>query len=462
MLITDKKNIVALIISVLVIYVLGGVGYFALTPPPLWVINTLFQVFFFVLTLKIVLNISTKMKERSFLLVVFIYIALVTALYILVLNVVYLNSQGIPFQFYSADGRLYYEKSLAISLLISSKGWLGAAGDVLGISYGISDYGFFLYNAFFLHYFGDMPVLARCFNIIYYPASCILLFKISKMLFLRKDYAVISLALFAAVPNFYIYSASNLKEILMTFIMLLVIFNGIKIIQLGKLRLFNFLALFFSAVLLLFFRPILLMVLLFSLFISFVLSESFEKKYLVKSIIWFILISVVTGVFVIAGDSILLLFELASRASENNAAAKSATSGRAIVSYPIWFYLAMFPFAPFASYISLPFKENEMLIAGAQFIKAYWMYFVLAGIINNLTNKKMWGIFSILFIYYLALAINGYTVDTRFHMLLLPIMFLIAPHGLKWNINYSRILLFIFLLVNVLLTFLWNYLRAGA
>ncbi|WP_417238949.1 glycosyltransferase family 39 protein [Bizionia sp.] len=452
-------------LSILFVYfctiILGSTLYFNFIPNPLWVGNTLFQIIFFILYSQFIFKLSQGKTESNFLKLSFVFNVLVGSIWVIIIYAFYSEMSGYPFEFHAKDGLNYYTKGKEIAGLIPHLGFFSSVDTVLSGEFGFSDYGFFAYNAVLIFLFGDNIIIERLLNVIWLALAAIYLYKISKLCFSNKTYAVVALILMVAVPNFYVYAAGNRKEILMIFFLLGFTYYGLRVLHSGDITTANILLTCFFLVLIFFMRPILCLVGLYALFIAYINSTYFKGKIISKAFIWFGVFTSVIIVLIIAGDELLLMWDYSQVATESNNTNKANSSGGDLSAYPIWFYFSLFPFAPVSGFIELPGKENEMFMAGAHFIKVlYTALFIFGSVVAYKFKSARW-IFHFIVIYFLALAINGYTVDTRFHMVLLPFIFLIVPFSTEINFRFKWTLYCGFCFLSIFFITAWNYFRIG-
>lgn len=459
--IINKKYQLSILLVYFLTIILASTLYFSFIPNPLWIVNTLFQVIFFILYSQFLFKLSQDCSERSFLKLSFIFNILVGCTWVIIIYAFYSQMSGLPFEFHATDGLNYYTKGKEIAELVPHLGLFSSVDKVLSGEFGFSDYGFFTYNALLILFFGDYIIIERLLNAIWLALTAIYLFKISKLCFSNKTYAVIALILMAAVPNFYIYAGGNRKEILMIFFLLAFIYHGLKILHLGNLTVSNILLTCFFLVLIFFMRPVLCLIGLYSLFIAYLNSNYFKGKIFSKAFIWLSVFTSVILLLIIAGEALMLMWEYSQVATESNNTNKVNSSGGNLSAYPVWFYLLLFPFAPVPGFIELSGKENEMFMSGAQFIKVlYTALFIFGSLFAYKIKATRW-IFHFIIVYFLALAINGYTVDTRFHMVLLPFIFLIVPFSSELKFQFKWLFYCVFCFLNVFFIIAWNYFRIG-
>jgi hypothetical protein len=457
----QKNYQASILFSYLLVITLSSLLYFRLLPNPLWVINSLFQICFFIVYSNFIYNLSLNTTTKKFLKIIFFLNIVVGSFWVVCVFSFYIAMTGQPFEFYASDGLEYYNKGKEIALLLPNFGLWESVSTVLGGAYGLSDYGFFLYNGVLTYLFNDTPLIGRLLNVLWFSISIIFLYKISLICFSKRIYAVISIALMMSVPNFYIYAAGNRKEIMMILFLLGFLYFGLKVLYLGEITVRNITLSFLFLVFIFFMRPLLCIVSLYALFIAYLNSEYFKGKVLSKSFIW---LGVFTSVFLVlflAWDVLEVMWNYSQVATEANNTNKANSSGGNLSAYPVWFYFSLFPFAPVPGFIELPGKENEMFMAGAQFIKVlYTALFIFGSGIAYKLKSARW-IFHFIIIYFLALAINGYTVDTRFHMVLLPFIFLIVPFSTELKFRFKWLFYCTFCFLNVVFIIAWNYFRIG-
>lgn len=456
------KNYQASILFVyLLVISLSSLLYFRLLPNPLWVLNTLFQICFFIVYSNFIYNLSLRTTAKKFLNIIFFLNLVVGSFWVVFIFSFYVVMTGQPFEFYASDGIDYYNKGKEIALLLPNYGPWESVTTVLEGSYGLSDYGFFLYNGVLTYLFNDTPLIGRLLNVVWLSISILFLYKISLICFSKRIYAVISITLMMSVPNFYIYAAGNRKEIMMILFLLGFIYFGLKVLYLGEITVRNISFSLLFLVFIFFMRPLLCIVSLYALFISYLNSEYFKGKVFSKAFVWLGVLISVFLVLLLAWDALEFMWNYSQVAIEANNTNKANSSGGNLSAYPVWFYFSLFPFAPVPGFIELPGKENEMFMAGAHFIKIlYTALFIFGSAIAYKLKSARW-IFHFIVIYFLALAINGYTVDTRFHMVLLPFIFLIVPFSTELKFRFKWTFYCTFCFVNVVFIVAWNYFRIG-
>ncbi len=369
---------------------------------------------------------------------------------------------GQPFEFYTADAKMYHETGISIHSLLSNHQGLGSFFDSLKGSY--SDAGYSLYLGFVYYFIGDSILIERLLKALYGALTCILVYKLAVRNF-GEEVGRMAAIFCMLMPNLIYYCGLHLKEVEMV---LLTVWFVERTDAMLRNRNFNFREIAPPLIivgLLFFFRTVLGITALFALFTSLIFSSTkamgVGKRYLL--ILW-----VAGTVVYFIGGRISTEVEAVWKDRENNqkismeyrsvqeGGNKYAKFASAAVFAPLIFVI------PFPSMISTEGQENTQLVHGGNYVKNLMAFFIIFALYWVIKNKK-WRdyilISSFTIGYLIIIALSAFAQSERFHQPALPFLLIIAAFGLSKVTNSEKKYFKWYLIFLFVALIAWNWFK---
>lgn len=368
---------------------------------------------------------------------------------------------GYPFEFYAVDSVFYHERAKLMADEFSRMNF-----DINSLTKDLefSDKGYNIYLGFIYYLFGPQIIVPRLVNVLFSTVTVLLIYKIARQMTDEKT------ARFAGImamllPNFLLYLGTHLKETLMLFLLVLALYQSVRIIKLGKRQVINLLLLIIPVFLLFTFRTVLGAVTFASFLAYALLFRSYSKKILNISAVVFVgLVFTVILLSSDVGNEMAAYYEKRTNALSDNMQFRAAREGgnkfALLASAPL--FLSIIIMAPFPSFVYVFEQDNLWMFLGANFIRNLYAFFVIAGIIYSIRHK--WREHSLLLVFVLGyfgvLANSGFAISERFHLPVLPALVIFAATGVgaakstRWTKYYPAYLALVALLIII-----WNHIK---
>ena len=374
----------------------------------------------------------------------------------------YTAMTGQPFEFYTADAKMYHESGVWIHSLLDNHQPIQLFID--SMKGGYSDSGYAIYLGFEYYITGDSILIERLLKALYGALTCILIYKLTVRNF-GEEVARMAGIFCMLMPNLIYYCGLHLKEVEM---LLLTVWFMERADAMLRNKKFNFAEIappIILAGLLFFFRTVLGATALFALFTSLMFPSTkvlgMGKRTLL--IVW-----VFGTVAYFIGGRISNEVEDVWKDRENNQ--KTSMEYRAIQEggnkYAKYASTAIFAplifVIPFPSMVSTEGQENSQLFHGGNYVKNFMAFFIIFAFYWVIKNKKwrdyiLIGSFTI---GYLAIiALSAFAQSERFHQPALPFLLIIAALGLSKVTNREKKYFKWYLIFLFIALLGWNYFK---
>lgn len=367
---------------------------------------------------------------------------------------------GAPFEFYAVDSIFYHSKAQFIAANFSKANF-----DITALTRDLefSDKGYTIYLGFIYYLFGPQIFVPRLFAVVFSAITVMAIYRIARELLDEKTGRIAAI-MSMLLPNFLLYLGTHLKEPLMLLLLVLALYQSVRIVKLGKNQISNLLLLMVLIFLLFMFRTVLAVV-TFSSFLAFALIyKPFTKKIAnVLSILFIIFLFVFMMVSSDMGNEIAAYYEKRTGTLSENMQFRAAREGgnkyALMASAPL--FLSVILVAPFPSFVYVFEQENLWMFLGANFIRNLYAFFAIAGLIYSIRYKFRERSLLIVFVlgYLGILANSGFAISERFHLPVVPALIILAAAGMEQLRSVRRNYYLMYLLLIAVFIIGWNYIK---
>jgi len=392
-------------------------------------------------------NFEVKLFWYSFI------IRLLFVIYMYLLTLVY-DPSNFPMELAAADSWGYHTKAIVLSQSDFSQYF-----DILNdLTKERADWGYNIYQSIIYKIFGPNTFPVRLLNCFFGALSVVLISRISGMLFSIK-HAKLTGIIAMLFPSLIYFSAIQLKETLMILIVILIFYNGVKMIELENIYFKNITLIILLSFSLFYFRTVLAVIVIGSLLVYFGLNSL--KKVTHTRIAFLLTISFGFLIFLSQYgfiSDISDVYEESDEIFEKNLTAEAKNVGN--ISYD---QVIVAPFiilgafiTPFPSFLVTE-ERQKPIVAHFQneIVRNYMYYFALLGIILLIKKSFIKSSLLLFFIisYLYVLASSGTSFIDRFHLPLVPFIIITMSVGfiesnLKWK-NRWHIYIFIIVVAQI-------------
>ncbi len=401
-------------------------------------------------------NLQPRQYEWRLLLVaLFIRIAAAVAFYFF-----YLSETGVPFEYNAVDSLFYHRTAITVSQHLRQMDF-NFSSYLSGVSF--SDQGYNIFLGLVYAMFGPSIMIVRLINAIFSTLTVILIYRLSKNL-ISEHVARIAGIASLMLPNFLLYLGTHLKESLMVFLVMALLYQTVKFVKFQKRNawvIFSLLSLFYV---LFMFRTVLAAIMLAS-FILYVFFHAPLKSKIANF--------VAAGFFLIAFGYLIFTSQAGNEIGEYLAKRETAVAdnlqyrasrdggNKFAMAAGVPLFLAIIFIAPFPSLVFVPEQDLLWMFIGANFIRNVYAFFTLAGIVwifkNNFRNCGLLLFFA--FGYLGVLANSGFAISERFHMPVVPILLIFSSIGITNYGSKLRRYYVLYLAIITLFIIAWNYIK---
>jgi len=372
----------------------------------------------------------------------------------------YLSETGVPFEYNAVDSLFYHRTAITVSQHLRQMDF-NFSSYLSGVSFSDQGYNIFLGSVYAI--FGPSIIIVRLINTIFSTLTVILIYRLSKNL-LSEHVARIAGIAALLLPNFLLYLGTHLKESLMVFLVMALLYQTVQFVKFQKRNAWVICSLLLLFYMLFMFRTVLAAIMLAS-FILYVFFHAPPKSKIANFVAaGFLLIAFGYLIFISqAGNEIGEYLAKRETAVADNLQYRASRDGgnKFAMAAGVPLFLAIIFIAPFPSFVFVPEQDLLWMFISANFIRNVYAFFTLAGIVWIFkTNFRNCGLLLFFAFGYLGvLANSGFAISERFHMPVVPILLIfssigIANYGLKLRRYYVVYLVFIMLFIIA-----WNYIK---
>ena len=419
----------------------------------LWILFGIVEVTSFFYFTNILTKRWAEYSEQIFLQRLFITALVIRIVWVVFSYFFYRSMTGLSFEFEAADSIFYHESGLLGATLIRN----GTFNIVEFMSWvELSDRGYPFYLSIIYYITGDSIITTRLIKALIGAFTCVLVYRLAKRTFDNPATARIAGVLCMLMPNLIYYCGLHLKEIEMTFLIILFLERTDYVIRLQKYNLINILLPILVAGLLFFFRTVIGVTAIFSFFTAIVFSSSrilgWGKRILL--IFW----SIATLSYFIGGKimtEIETVWENRDTNQSDSMQYRSTIEGgnKFVKNLSGAVFAPMIFIIPFPTMVNTEKQENQMLIGGGNYVKNIMAFFTMFSFFTIIKTHK-WRDYllpgSFMIGYLIIIALSKFAASERFHLPILPLLLMFSAYGIsqadhKTKKYYSYYIVFIFI-----------------
>ncbi len=332
----------------------------------------------------------------------------------------------------------------------------------------VSDYGYFIFLSILYYVFGPYTIVARLFHVLFYALTVRYIFKITKAVY-NAPMAKTASLLTVFSPAMLFFIGVHLKETTMIFALVVAVWYSVKILLLHNNSVKNYIYLFLFIVSLFFFRTVLGIAFISSFMIFYLLNVNLKKNVnkLVSLLGSLLCLSLIFYYINYTGlsNTIMDVFYQSSSQTEaelNDKISKGGGAGlsvKKVLVTPLLFLSVIV--APFATFVFLDDQVEIAWLYSGNLMKNIIIFFSLYGIWFSWKyhRKKSILILSILLSYSLVLAVSAHSTSSRYQLVSIPFINILAAAGLHSLSQRNKKYFVIYLLFIFIAIFAWNYFK---
>lgn len=410
---------------------------------------------FFTYASKLTMNWS-RISERVFLRRLFVTALFIRLVYVIFIYFFYISETEIPHAYHAGD-EMFYQGMASAWYNFGFEEFRSLVSGYLDIS----DSGYIWWLGLLYLPFGPYVLVGRVVKCFVDALTCILIYNLGKRNF-GETTGRIAAIFYLLIPNAWFYCGVTLKEIEMTFLVVLFVERGDLALHSPKIKLQNLILPLMASAVMLTFRTAMAAVMVISLGAAFVLGSQKQLQLwqkIVLSVVFVAWMFMTVGVELVQESSQLW----ANRASnqevgyawraETNSFAQYAS---AAVFAPLIFTI------PFSSMVDIVGQENQMMMNGANFIKN-----ILSGLtifaLFLLLKRRIWREhvlpLALMGGYLVVLVFSNFAHAERFHFPVLALELLFAAYGVTQLTNKHKRIYMIWMAIVCVANILWAWVK---
>lgn len=373
----------------------------------------------------------------------------------------YISKTGLPFEFDAADAVGYHEDAKWLALC---EGW-NTAWNYWSHFGGVSDIGYQFWLTLIYKIFGPSIIIARIVKGILSAITCVLIYKLASRNI--GEFPGRMAAIFCTfIPNLIIYCGLHVKETEMIFLIAAFLERADYLIRSRHYNVFTIAIPTLLALSLFFFRTVLGVVALLSLFAGLIFTSSKLVGWGKRTVLILFGIACLAG---FAGGTIATEVEGYWEARVENQVLKrnaQTARGNQWAKYATGAVLAPMEFVMPLSTMVDTGQENQMIMHGGNYIRNFFGIFVLLALFYAIFKDKNWHDLSLIGAFtvgYLGvISVSGYGNAERFLLPGLPCLLIMTAYGIsKLNAENYKYVKYWYIIV-VLMEVAWAYFKIGS
>jgi len=374
----------------------------------------------------------------------------------------YISETGAPFEYHAVDSLFYHRSAIIIAQHFSQMDF-NVNNFLPGVSF--SDQGYNIFLGAVYTFFGPSIITVRIINAIFSTFTVLLIYQLTKKL-LNVHVARIAAIAALLLPNFLLYLGTHLKETLMNFLVVALLYQIVQFVKFQKRNPWLIATLLFLFYSLFMFRTVLAAIALLS-FILYVVFNSPPKSRA---------LNVLAAAFLLIGFAYLIYTspignEISGYLAKRNTAVSDNLEYRATrdggnkfaLAAGVPLFLAIIFIAPFPSFVYVAEQDLLWMFIGANFIRNMYAFFTIAGIIwiikNDFKNCSLLLFFA--FGYLGVLANSGFAISERFHIPVVPVLLILSAAGIAHTGKKLRSFYYLYLILIIVIILGWNYIKVA-
>lgn len=404
-------------------------------------------------------NFSPKVFVRQ----LFVVGLLLRIAWVLCSYLIYTQAHGEPFEFQAADAYMYH----SVSSLIAREGFSTFAMYMYGTD--ISDQGYIAYLTANYMVYGDSILIARIVKAVVSAFTAVLVYKLAARNF-GENVGKMAGIFCMLMPNMIYYCGVHYKEVEMVFATVAAIERADYAIRSPKLSFGNLVLPILFAAILLTFRTVLSIAVLFAFItaICFTTKRTGSHSKRIVLGVWVVvaIATTVGGKLLEEAEETWNRRDSAQEASmewrsQREGGNKYSTLASKSVFAPMIFVL------PFATEVDIVTQPNHQLAHGGYFVKnlmAFFVMFALFLLVMDVINKgNKWRDYilvgSFLAGYLFIIASSQFAQAERFHMPAVPFFLMFAAYGIANSNNKTKFPFMIYLVILGVALIAWQWFK---
>ena len=387
---------------------------------------------------------------------VFFTALIIRLVYVFFIYYFYLSETGTPHA-YSVGDELFYHETAQV--------WYERGfeefRDYIHTYAEVSDSGYCWWLAVLYLPFGPHVLVGRVAKCIIDALSCVLLYNLGKRNF-GESVGRIAAVFYMLVPNAWFYCGVTLKEIEMSFLVILFVERTDSALHSSKIRIQDLILPLAASAVMLTFRTALATVMVASMGAAFVLSSQKQLQLWKKILLTTVFVAwmfMTVGVELVEETAQLWSARTASQdigyewRAETNSYAKYAT---ATVFAPLIFTI------PFSTMVEIFQQENQMMMNGANFVKnilSGLTIFALFLLLKRRDWRKHVLPLATMSGYLVVLVFSNFAHSERFHFPVLGLELLFAAYGVTQVTNKHKRIYMIWMVIVCIANMVWAWIK---
>ncbi len=412
-------------------------------------------VIFFTYASKLTMNWG-RYNENVFQRRVFVAALIIRLVYVIFIYYFYISETGEPHAYHKGDEGLYQAVAAR---------WYEAGFEAFHTT--ITDYldfddtGYCWWLAILYLPFGPEVLVARVVKCFVDALSCLLLYNLAKRNF-GESTGRIAAIFYMLMPNAWFYCGVTLKEIEMSFLVILFVERADSALHSSKLKIQNLIIPLMASAAMLTFRTALAAVMVAALALAFIVGSQRQLQLWQKVVlgaVFVVWMFLTVGVELVQESANLW----ANRAStqESGYAWRAETNSFAQYASAAIFAPLIFTI-PFSSMVDILNQENQMMMNGANFIKN-----ILSGLtifaLFMLVKRRTWRDhvlpLALMGGYLVVLVFSNFAHSERFHFPVLALELMFAAYGVSQVTNKHKRLYMIWMVGISIANILWAWIK---
>ena len=372
----------------------------------------------------------------------------------------YTAKTGQPFEFGAADSMGYHEEGK----------WLAEAGWDTAFLYwghggGVSDVGYPFWLIILYRIFGPSVIIARIFKSLFSAVTCVLIYRLARRNI--GEFPGRMAAVFCTfMPNLIIYCGLHVKETEMIFLIVAFLERADYLIRSRHYNVFTIAIPALLALSLFFFRTVLGVVAVISLFAGLIFTSTKlvgRGKQVVLILFGIVCLAGFAGGTIATEVEGYWELRVVNEVSKRN---DQTARGNQWAKYATGTVLApMEFFMPLSTMVDTG-QENQMIMHGGNYVRNFFGIFVLLALFYAIFKGKNWRDLSLIGAFavgYLGIiSVSGYGNAERFLLPGLPCLLVMAAYGIsKLNAKNYKYVKYWYVVV-VLMEVAWAYFKIGS
>lgn len=372
----------------------------------------------------------------------------------------YKAQTGQPFEFGAADAMGYHEEAK----WLAEAGW-DTARQYYGLRSGVSDIGYPFWLIILYRIFGPSVIVARIFKAIFSAISCVLIYHLSRRNI--GEFPGRMAAVFCTfMPNLIIYCGLHVKETEMIFLIVAFLERADYLIRSRQYNVFTIAVPALLALSLFFFRTVLGVIAILSLFAGLIFTSTKLVGRAKKAVLIGLGVVSIAG---FAGGTIATEVEgywemrvenqVLKRNAQTAGGARWAKYASGTVLAPMEFFM------PLSTMVNTG-QENQMILHGGNYVRNFFGIFVLIALFYAIFKDRNWRDLSLIGAFavgYLGvISVSGYGNAERFLLPALPCLLIMTAYGIsKLNARNYKYVKYWYIIV-ILMEVAWAYFKIGS